>query len=644
MIKKSTRAGRRGRPAGSWVHCRRTERCTGDELASVHPPLFITDTPSRPSRPPLHTAAWCRAYRCRRSKASIHSLLSSNMGTTISRPILHAIESGLLGIASIVDRLVRIVDRFFSLIVSTCLSPAVYAHFYVTPPSAAAGTKGDVAAGADELTRVCTDDGVCYVPKTRLREHRLLKKRMEEDRLKRRKMRAEWAAAGLDVAEMERQERDRKAGRLPPNGRPLSVTSMPLFAPPSAVPSRASTPGNSSGQPISTPPQDDKREMEEVGSSSVRLVTSMPSPTTHRNTERLGALKEASYDHGSCLETGDVRFEEGPTPRSSNDRTRLRSMPLFEGNAATGPEARAAKSAAVKTSTMRIGTKPAWRSTWGPTSQSPIEEQLASRVQESHPSAASGAQHAASHDASNRSRAFFHRHTASLPVVHDANGGKGSATPSPQQSVVALASGLPVGRAAPVLVQPKPRRAQKGSQAPFAGAAAMASGNGSSSGRSTPSNASAAPLRQRMQMSGTPPPVSMMSRLHQTSSRNCASLDLSRTSTTQSNGGDPPSRAGFALMRGLTPPLFLNASQQSRSGTPPGTIGLFSSSSATPPPPPPPSLMEIADRACKSRWEANARERKVWKGEVKRIALHRLHNQQQRGAGAGAASAPASAP
>lgn len=117
------------------------------------------------------------------------------MGTTTSRPILHAIESFLLQIAQFVDVGVRLVERILSSLFSLCLPSTIFSDYQLNH---------------GREVPICDNSGVCYVPATsRLQQHAQFKQRYEE-RLKRRKLRAEWAAAGLDVIEMERQEQARK--------------------------------------------------------------------------------------------------------------------------------------------------------------------------------------------------------------------------------------------------------------------------------------------------------------------------------------------------------------------------------------------------------------------------------------------------
>lgn len=438
-----------------------------------------------------------------------------------SRPVLQTIESALLSVAQLVDSVVRMIEHLLAAVVSTCLSPSLYAHFYVTPPKSA-----QAAVDQDGLTRVCTEEGVCYVPATRVHQRRAWRKRKQDDQLKRRKMRAEWAAQGLDVDQMARLEREKK--RKSNSGKKETVEEEQSEK---AGLSRTTTfdqDEERQAPPLyvmgNMPPRKSKPQKKNEIARQDR-TWAQPHEARH-----LTSVREASHDHGplAIIERVDVsavdpkafqagRSDQRQPQQAPRRHERLQSAPI--------PGLMPLKSAAS------------------------VEAVSASHI---------GAKFDASKD---YAALKSHRHTSSVP----------SAVLAP----VASPSG------GPALAQPKPRRPLRTSFDSFP------------LGNQPAFMATSAPAGLRV--SATPPPAFL------TRGRN--SVDLSNPN---SRTGTP---AGGGICSDDTNSIRSRMSAQGGRSTP-GT--------------PPPYVVQLADKACKSRWESSAKERKGWKGEVKRIAVNKV--------------------
>jgi hypothetical protein len=465
------------------------------------------------------------------------------MGAVTSRPVIHTIESGLLAVARLIDALVRLIDRIFSTVVSKCLSPSLYAHFYVTPPDSA---ETAVHVGPNGLTRVCTDDGVCYIPATRAKQHRHWRKRNQEDRLKERMMRAEWAAAGLDVRQMQRAERERQRQKS---------TSNPILALKQL--SRTTTMENGSTEDLAmsskrtsideaasvrrtrraivdlaaeqVPQKSEKppARSSPLSSNSARLINNV----NRHSLRALTSVREASHDHGATIEKDckDPSVDDAHVQGGAhvNARKHKRGM--------SAPVAGLVKLKAAIT----------------------IDATSASRL--------GGA-----------SASFTEMQSCHSPV-----------------DVSSTNFQTPVVAQAPVLVQPRPRRPVRmafdvlPNPPNFTVDLTPAGAHRSSSTPPVmPGAAAALPYRTRSSFDISPAQTPFGGRAISPGFDDDASSIRSRRSA-----------FGAALPRSTTPST------------------------------PPPSVVQLADRACKSRWESSAKERKAWKDEVKRLALNKMHEQ-----------------
>ncbi|PWN36726.1 uncharacterized protein FA14DRAFT_5982 [Meira miltonrushii] len=489
------------------------------------------------------------------------------MGAIVSRPVLHNIETALLSIAQLVDTVVRAVEYLLSVIISKCVSRSIYRHFYVsTPTSVNAADLND--ADKEGLTRICTNEGVCYIPATRIAQHRQLRKQKQDDRLKKRKMRAEWAAAGLNVDEMAREERRKE--RLRKQKTNKTNESLAESEEKKSKLSRQSTAIDESIPLVSLPEKVAKEEkplyiMGNVARRSADIKRSdQPKKTedegkqekdaqihwakSHR-TRPLTAVREASHDHGILIEPPKFRarlsqdakglpngmadvleFNGVPHGKEQKDRKRQSSIP-------SPPKFQAKKS------------------------QSSVEAISASRIATNvQDKRASMLDHASTPNDFQKG----HRPSASLPPL--------------MTSTTALRAHNVSVPISPALVQPKPRRAV---ESHFDGGSPLFA---------PPSLHSPTITAGSLRSAATPPPAFL--------NRNRNSIDLAHPI---SRGGTPSDNDASSIR-----------SKRSIATT------------ATPPP----YVVHLADKACKSRWESTAKERKGWKGEVKRIALNKVHEQR----------------
>lgn len=421
------------------------------------------------------------------------------MGTTVSKPILHTVESTLLGVAAFVDTIVRFVDHFISRAIATCLSPALAANLFVSPPVPTEHVADEKGTG---VTRVCTNDGICYVPATRVQQHRRWRRQKQDDQLKRRKMRAEWAAAGLNPTVMEKQEEEKKVNRqknINSSHETFTQNNADEVESQCAI-SVHRTSQCEKGRP--TTPFRRKR-------ASTNPVPQLPISLTsgpHRN-RPLTAVREASHDQAT---TSQNPLQATEPPQNPSTHRRITSLPVLCQAKIKAPIAQA--------STVKI-------------------------------------------------EASAGRYSNDLSA---------EAKDEPRSAAIS-----------PPLLQPRPRRAKA---VPF--------------DTTIGQNSTCYPLPSpRLRGTPTPPPV--WSRSGTRSRGN--SFDIgARTSS--------PASVDAHSFNDETSSVTSKRSLRN---------GLLRTGSSTPPP----NVAQMADLACKSRWEANARERKVWKGEVKRLTLHRLNEQ-----------------
>lgn len=487
------------------------------------------------------------------------------MGAIVSRPVLHNIETALLSIAQLVDTVVRAVEYILSVIISKCVHPSIYRHFYVsTPTSVNVADLND--ADKEGLTRICTNEGVCYIPATRLEQHRKLRKQKQDDRLKKRKMRAEWAAAGLNVDEMAREERRKE--RLRKQKTSKTNESLVESEEKRNKLSRTSTANDECIPLVSLPAKDAKEEkplyiMGNVARRSADIKRSdQPEDegkqekdaqvhwTKSHRSRPLTAVREASHDHGVPIEPPKFRA------RLSQDAKGLPNgmTDVLEFNGVShGKEQKDRKRQSSIPSPPKFNAKKSQ-----PSVEAISASRIATNVQENK--RASMIDHASSSNDFQKG----HRPSASLPPL--------------MTSTTALRAhniSVPI---TPALVQPKPRRAV---DAHFDGGSPLFA---------PPSLHSPTITAGSLRSAATPPPAFL--------NRNRNSIDLANPI---SRGGTPSDNDASSI-------------RSKRSVTTTAT--------------PPPYVVHLADKACKSRWESTAKERKGWKGEVKRIALNKVHEQR----------------
>lgn len=469
------------------------------------------------------------------------------MGTTTSRPILHGLESVLLQFAQSIEYGIRFIERFVSSLFTLCLPTTLYHEFQLDE---------------GRQVPVCEDGGMCYSPAIKVKQSIHFKQRYEE-RLKRRKLRAEWAAAGLDVVEMERQEQakrkrqQQKAAIHQWNEKQHAeemlgqVAKAPPARPELERETRAERekgklwvmgnvqPKQQQQQPSSSSSAEFKKNKKvtllnakggiRLPSHGVRRATGLESV---RETSFHEGMEYAMQGHGSRIassnsEHGDISYqivatsgdtEEGESPLQILQPVRRRKMITSQGIL--------------------------------PASQSQTIALAAS---------------ASRLDAATR--------PTSLPPLYPANSIPATTSFETQTS----------SPRSPVLIQPTAQRLRRSLDL-----VTMTGGGGAAS----PAGKDFFILDKRAESP-------------RFFNRARASFELASNSPISSPGpfSSASSDAGSI------------ASKRSIFG--PGTTSISRSST-------PPCVSDLANSACKSRWEASARERKVWKGEVDRIALHKL--------------------
>jgi hypothetical protein len=464
------------------------------------------------------------------------------MGTTTSRPILHGIESFLLQIAQFVDVGVRLVERLLSSLFSLCLPSTLFPDYQI-----------------DERRDVpfCDKSGVCHVPATtRVKQHAQFKQRYEE-RLKRRKLRAEWAAAGLDVVEMERQEqakRKRQQQKATMHQMDEKYHAEQMLGPVAKAPQprpeeeRETAAERAKGK-LWVMGNVAPREQARLPKSQDKPEVRMPELMIHRRGAALESVRETSiheppspkyavHGHGSRIASGvsdhgDVSYQIVATSR---DR----------GEASSGADGKAEFRAGQRRKVV--------------TSQGIMPSQ---------------AQVLASTSSASRLDA------AVRPVSKEYKAAP-SSSPSPK------------------LVQPLARRHHRSLD--------------------LVASQDLLPAKQHDKRD----PIDLRSDSPRFFNRARASLDMVTTAAaSQMSRPSSPSSPAMPVFSSASSDAGSIASRRSIFGSTSPSASISRSST-------PPCVTDLADKACKSRWQANARERKVWKDEVDRITLDKLQRTSKR--------------
>lgn len=505
------------------------------------------------------------------------------MGTTVSRPIFHAIETTLLSLAELVDRAVRQGERFLSDLLRLVFT----------------GSRSK--ADNIDAMRACDDQtGICYVPATRAHELAKARSRERQDEMKkRRKQRAEWAAAGLDVRRMEREERvkkhrgptqqevDSEAGEKDEKASLVDATTtlgeVARAPPPRPEEARQTAAEKDRGKlwimgnmaRRSAMPKEQPlmisidHEKQEEGSQE---KTRYRAKTMHAlGGGRLEAVREASFGHGhghrgvNGSEHGDVTYQilatshDAPTDTNSNNRMdalvsgkkRRSSDLLGMGKANASPPVLAPSLPETTKLPKRHGHSKSLDVVNAASSFAPVL--VAPKPQ----------------------RTLMRRHLNSVPTASPNAPKLSTLTTTPSQDPHDEPTSPISSSSATPLVRPVARRANSNR---------AASGPGPST--STAPSAATSAARQKR-----------------------ASLDVAKAANAAMSTTSLP-------MRAPSPATSMSDTSSIRKFAPPSR-----SNTSTP-------VAELADRACRSRWEASAKERKVWKGEVERITLQRLSLQQ----------------
>lgn len=494
------------------------------------------------------------------------------MGTTISRPFLHAVESSLLTVAYIVDTVVRFADRFLTAILQTCLGSTLF------PPA------GDKTGSHDpDSLHNSNDETIEKRPLwlsasgQRTQARPLWSIRRKDDRLERRKRRAEWAASGLDPDKMERIVQEKRASKQWTKG-----AQVMYGKPHPPLKSRAQT------RDVTQP--DGNQMSRQEKHCSIRLVQTLSDHGTLDSQDLCDQSNEPLSDSLPFeLETPQGQSCGHPTIQAS-------TLPARINLKKEGPESHQALLDEEPGKAHHIPCK-----TWNGaiTSRSAVMKD--------------GFENRFAADAASTDTSTLSKPIARKPMSHG----------SVDTNLRLLA---------------KPQQVRK------------------------PTSPIARPRSQRLCES---PQQETSSSSH----RNASSLDLARTQSTMSNGrarcpdraatlprlmyedaAAASTRLGSAIARSVTQPFLFAGNSVSRAGSPsseasrskgpspspaasrpptPGNAGPAASASCSILPLPQLRVTEMVDLACKSRWEANARERKAWKGELNRIARHKLEQRQQ---------------
>lgn len=383
---------------------------------------------------------------------------------------------------------------------------------------------------------------MCYVPATRVKEHQKLRKQ-REDQLKRRKLRAEWAAAGLDVDEMERQEM-MKRRRM--DHRKISLDR---------VASRDSALVSSSPALRSiSPRQDDAAdEMEKTDVITAEQIVS-------QHQQAINAIPRFPSSYMG--------------PKIPLEAVREVSQPEIKEYSLQGHGRRIASGASEHgdISYQIVAASPAKKAV--------LEQRLPPRPSKAHRSITTqglmppiGPTITTASSAS--LRPTHKGHTASLPSE-------------------------PSISSHPTLVRPLARRLHESQNLSV----------------SIPAKDATILKKDSPDLRSDSPRFFNRAR---------ASLDLA-TAASQLSRPCSPSYSPAGLLSSASSDACSITSKRSFFGGVGSVGGSNSLSRASTPP----CISDLADRACKSRWEANASERKIWKDEVDRITLYRLTQASKR--------------
>lgn len=425
--------------------------------------------------------------------------------------------------------------------------------------------------------RACDEQGMCYIPATRVKQHADLKNKREE-RLKRRKLRAEWAAAGLDVDEMEKQELAKKKKLQQEKNNNTTANSdttnnnkgkvvdetqvleamlgpVPQAPPPRPESERETRAEKEKGKLWVMSNIAPKKVQEPLKAPNLVDHKSFQMPTRTDRRAALESVREAShteqreyamYGHGGRIasgasEHGDISYQIVAT--SKDNAEEIRSLELV------APKPRRHR----KTITPH-GIIP-------PISEAMVSAMSASRIQI-------------------EPRPTHKPQSASLP----------SYTPMPENTKES-SNGPTISQ--PTLIQPTAQRLRR--------------------------SLDVVVMPQREEHYHHPvamkkDPIDIRTESPRFFNRARASLDtaISIQTPVPTSPASPPFSSSSSDAGSI-------ASRRSV------VLGASISRSSTPP-----CVMNLADRACKSRWEANAKERKVWKGEVNRITLQKLNQNTKR--------------
>jgi hypothetical protein len=459
------------------------------------------------------------------------------MGTTTSRPIVVGIESVLLQAAQFIDVAVHIIERILSTLFSLCVPSTLYRDYPIDSPD------HSPLAG-------------------RVKQHAQFKQRYEE-KLKRRKLRAEWAAAGLDVVEMERQEQakrkrqQQKAAIQALNEKHRAdemlgpVPQAPLPRPENERETAAEkAQGKLHVMSNLSPTKDQHNRLPKRQDDKTEIR--MPESLLHRRAAALESVRETSFHeasnyavqgHGSRIasgvsEHGDISYQIVATSRDHDEG------PLLSSESSIRAVPKSPDQLRRKLVTPQ-GIMPSQ-------SQAVVSTSSASRLDALvRPAAQRKAGPADRPSSPKLFQPTAQRHRRSIDLV--------TALDSPDQSS----------------------------------------------------------FRQHERKDS----IDLRSDSPRFFNRARASLDMVTNAASQMSRPSSPSSSP-------PNPPFSSASSDAgsirsifRSSSPANSLSRSST---------PPCVTDLADRACKSRWEANARERKVWKNEVDRITLHKLQQTSKR--------------
>ncbi|UZJ56900.1 hypothetical protein CBS101457_006220 [Exobasidium rhododendri] len=486
------------------------------------------------------------------------------MGTTTSRPILHGVESALLQVARLIDTVVRTIEHLLSSLFSILLPSTLYHDFPST--------------GEKIKLRTHNEKGMLHDPAARFK-HNVDWKKKREERLKRRKLRAEWAAAGLDVIEMEKQELAKKNRQQPDPQLRRTTTPTGSIAIVDEKKKAEAMLGPVPQAPAARPEAEretraekDRGKLWVMSNIAPKTVAQQPftvskehgnhrMPTRPDKNVALESVRETSHNerreyavhgHGHRIASGgsehaDISYQIVATSRNGQeDHSPVKSN-------APRPKS------STKSITPQGIVSPVGRAITSATTASRIHTQTQASSRPTHKP-----------------------HSSSSPTY----------TPMPTKATE-NETGPTLSQ--PTLIQPIAKRLQRSLDS----CASHPKTDESSHLVLGPTRRET--IRSRME----PPRACNQAR---------RSLDAAYIAPRSSTPTTP------------TLPVFSSSSSDAESISSRRSLfdaGLCRSST-------PPCVVTLADRACKSRWEANAKERKVWKAEVNRITLQKLNQTSKR--------------